>query len=879
MSEKKVLAANSHILRNWAIGIGLFLALAAANRYFGWLRMPWSRPQAVELLPSDCGLAFGTVNPSGLADSIDALPYLESLRSIGFFDDYLSDLVELDSFFVRAGSSAWSEGRCRLISGLMPHGANEYRWVHIVETPENIGAERLVAAWPGKKREYAYRNRRVHELREGDVLRFGLAEYRGLLVFSRQSLFVERALSQGIELRSGFRSTSGFRDVWNRTGQGQLTLFLQMGQLARTMSVFCPPEKKDVQDLGSVFSWVGLDLFFSSSGIACNGVATSPEGWLTQSILRGSASEEPPMADILPDNTAVWLYAALKPSATRNPSEAFKAHVRPWMGDERGYAITEPGSADIASYAFVVLKAQDPNAALQALDAAADQFGAEPPVKHVNYQLRRVLSPDLLKGVFPESLVPVENPYYAAVGNYLVFANSLDGLRWWIDKNTLNLTLRRSDRYLRMRTALAGKGQGFWYFSPEHAYHLLKRYFRPEMEAAFDQAYPLASQLGPMGFLLQGQGQRFSLQGQAVYSGRRATGSSISWRVPLGTPAVVAPQAFRTAKSGRVDILVQDADHRLYCIGADGVVRWNRLLDSRMFPGVQATDYYGNGDQQYYLNTQKFIYLLDSTGNDVFKPLEVPGEACTGVLLDKPGEKGRLFVGCSNGQVYGYYPNGAALEGWSPYPAAGVLAVAPAAMTHDGKSYIALLSKEGRLTLAERNGKTRFSKELSPAFSAYIGVDGEIGRLVAANAEGVVEAFNMTGESFRLTPKAGKNEGVRFLFSDVTADKRKDYVLLSQQHFAVHGYKDKKFVEFGKGKFPKSQTTVFAVAPPGGGKSLIGTVNLPQREVMLLDADFKPFAGFPMPGSTRFALVDLFGDQGMAMVVAEGATVYACKLR
>jgi hypothetical protein len=870
----------SHTLRNTAVGLGLLLLLGLANQHFGWFRMPWSRPQIFELVPGDCALVLSARSPRAFVDSIEVLPYIGSLRSIGLLDAYLRDLVELDSLFARAGSDVWAQGRCRVLSGLLPHGADDFCWVHLIEQTDGAGVAQLAKAGPDTRlREYSFRKRTVYELRQDDQLLFALAEFRGIVMISRQSQFVERALSQGIDLRPGFRSQSGFRGAWERTGKGQLTLFAQFGRMAQSMSVFCPPDRRDVGSLGSAFSWMGLDLQFSSAGIACQGVASSAGGWLTARLLKAPLEEETKMAEILPDNLAVWLYAALPGSVHEKGSEAFLAHVKPWLGNERAYVLTEPGSADIASYAFVVAKAADKTAALEQLGAAAGRFGGEPPVRHINYQIQRVLARDLLQGMLPEVLSLVENPYYTVVGDYVVFGNSLEGLRWWIDKYNFQLTLSRSERYLRLRAQLAGRGQGFWYFAPEHAYHLLKRYFKPEMEPSFERGYPVASQLGPMAFVLNGQSRRFALQGHVLHSAQRSMGSSISWRVSLNSPAAVSPQAFRTAKSGRVDIFVQDNDKRLYCIAADGSVRWSRVLDSRMFPGLHPTDYYGNGDQQYYLNTQKFIYLLDSLGNDVFPPLEVPAEACSGLLLDKKGEQGRLFLGCSNGQVYGYYPNGGALEGWSPFPDAGELSVPPVSLAKDGKWYVALLSKQGKLTMAERNGKKRFAKELGPEFSAFLGADAEIGRLVVANAAGAVEAFNLLGESFRLTPKVGKNEGVRFIFADVAGDKRKDYVLLSQQHLAVHGYKDKTFQSFQQVKFPKTQTSVFTVVPPEGGKSLIGTVNVPQKEVTLLDSRFAPFPGFPLPGTTRFTLVDLFGDKGMVLVVAEGATVYAYKLR
>lgn len=839
--------------------------------------MPWSKPQAVELVPDDSALALSVRAPRALLDSINALPYAGALRSIRFFDAYLKDLADLDSLFAAAGATAWPN--CRVVSGLLPQGADDFRWIHLIEQTGGATSTALSKAWQGQQRTYAFRSRTVTELRGASAQHFALADFRGVLVASRQSQLVERALSQGLNLQAGFRSESGFRGVWRRTGKGQLTLFAQFGRFAQAMSAFCPMGKTDVSALGTAFSWMGLDLTFSQKGMSFNGVALPSDGWLTTRLLRESVPAQTQMPDILPDNLAVWLYAGLPKSAWGRGSDAFQAYVYPWLGHEAAYVVTEPGSPEIPSYAFMVVQPRDVTEALQRLESAAQQYGSEAPVQHINYMIRRVLSPDLLTGLFPEPLDLVKNPYYTRVGEYIVFANSLDGLKLWIDKFSFDLTLGRNERYIRLRDQLEGRGQGFWYFSPEYAYHLLKRYFKTESQTDFEAAYPQASQLGPIALLLTGQGQRFLCKGALLHTAQRTAGSSISWRASLQAAAVTAPQAFRHGASGRVDIFVQDADNRLYCLGADGSIRWNRPLDSRMFADLQPTDYFGNGEQQYYLNTKKFIYLIDTAGNDVFPPLEVPAEACSGLLLDKRGEAGRLFVGCTNGNVYGYYPNGSALEGWSPMPDIGQLSVAPVGFAYQNKSYVAMLTKDGRLCLAERNGKMKFRNNVGAAFSAFLGADGEIGRLATANGSGVVQALNLGGESFQLSPKVGKNTAVRFAYADVVGDNRKDYVLLSQKNLTVHGYQDKKFQPFQSHTFPEEQSTVFTVRPPYGDKALVGTVSVVQKQVMLFDHNLRPLPGFPLPGTTRFSIADLFGDQGNVLIVANGQVVYAFKLK
>ncbi|MEM6725313.1 MAG: hypothetical protein AAF598_14830, partial [Bacteroidota bacterium] len=131
------------------------------------------------------------------------------------------------------------------------------------------------------------------------------------------------------------------------------------------------------------------------------------------------------------------------------------------------------------------------------------------------------------------------------------------------------------------------------------------------------------------------------------------------------------------------------------------------------------------------------------------------------------------------------------------------------------------------------------------------------------------------GKYFNLETAAGSNQNVRFLFANVLGDERKETILLSQQDLTIYEH-DQPQLEY---QFPHLQDQVFEVKLPNTEASVIGTLSLGQQEIQLLDAAGQLYPDFPLAGTTRFQVADLYGYGRLILIVANGAEVYAYRLR
>ncbi len=60
---------------------------------------------------------------------------------------------------------------------------------------------------------------------------------------------------------------------------------------------------------------------------------------------------------------------------------------------------------------------------------------------------------------------------------------------------------------------------------------------------------------------------------------------------------------------------------------------------------------------------------------------------------------------------------------------------------------------------------------------------------------------------------------------------------------------------------------------------MIGLLDLDNHSVALIDKNGQMQPGFPLPGTTKFTLSDLFEEHAATLVVANHQKVYACKLK
>lgn len=199
-----------------------------------------------------------------------------------------------------------------------------------------------------------------------------------------------------------------------------------------------------------------------------------------------------------------------------------------------------------------------------------------------------------------------------------------------------------------------------------------------------------------------------------------------------------------------------------------------------------------------------------------------------------------------------------------------------------------MLSKSGNCQAYNLAGTPHFKGgNLGDNISTW-GVDTTIGRIVAGSSNGKILIMNTLGKSFGFSPILGMTEGVQFVYADVIGDERKDYIRVSKDKMAVQYYDKEKnakgkekdiLKEAGIYKLIPAKHQVFEVNITNKNKKMIGFLEVENGSILLFDAKGQLQNGFPLAGTSKFTMVDLFGENGNTLVVANRDKICAYKIK
>jgi hypothetical protein len=190
--------------------------------------------------------------------------------------------------------------------------------------------------------------------------------------------------------------------------------------------------------------------------------------------------------------------------------------------------------------------------------------------------------------------------------------------------------------------------------------------------------------------------------------------------------------------------------------------------------------------------------------------------------------------------------------------------------------------KQGRLFAFKRDGRNRFatiSLGTSCPEPPQIQLSDKGNRIVAMDKKGVAHIISLEGTSFKLQLQTGKKTDVHFAFADIGGDERKDYLAVSDSTLTAHYYEGNKFQPLFTQSFAVPQRELLAVRVPGREKALVGTVSAEKQQIFLLQENGQIYPDFPLAGTTRFFVADLFSNGQHILVVTNGDSVYAYRVK
>jgi len=748
---------------------------------------------------------------------------------------------------------------------------------------KNFDFEAFIKQLPAERMQTLYyRNRTFYRVFLKDKQELTFANYRNLLLVSRYPLLVEDAISRLAKPSGNLMWNAGFRPLLYQQ-KTPVSIFVRLENMPLLLSNWLQANgKTQVEDWKNKVEWLRMDpkagdktVFFSG------GLVTADDKNIWKALSGQRAARMGAMMRVIPDNVAMvqWMNVSnarkLLRSVSTTQSDNLNKYIAPWVGEEVGLVRTQDER-------FVVLRIENTEEANTSLDALAKKVGQLKSYQYGTFEMKQIMDETLFQPLFgTEGLL---NPHFTIIENYAVFASSRSALEVWIDEYMVNKTMGRNVDFLKLYQK--------WKDRPINAFvYLNMANFAPRVRAALRTEGLLndkqLEQFGQIGMILNEKSSKWRMEG---YWTRMATTAPIqtntAWKTLLDYEAITPPMLVgKGTKDEPYLIAIQDSAFQLYLLDEAGNEITKKKLDGKILSAVQPVSYYRSSEQQFLFNTAKNIYLLDRKGEaqGTF-PIRLQTPATNGVTaIDfDSNQQYSFFVACANGGVYGFDHLGRPLQGWNPLRGVGEVRHPILHFQQDGKDFLIVLNESGKLFAFKRDGSNRFA---TVNFGVQCPSPPEVqlfeksNRIVATDKNGRAHVVGLDGSTFGLAlfPKA--EQDVRFAFADVAGDARKDYVGLVDTSLVVHFYEGTQFKPLYRTGFDTPQRDVLPVRVSGREKALVGTVSAKKQQIFLLQEDGKIYPDFPLAGTTRFFIADLFGNGQQILVVANGDSVYAYRVK
>lgn len=884
-------------------GIGLVLWIGTSYHLF---RLPFAKVEGMEAMSENTtALILETAHYRQTLQALEKASYYQDLKSISILKKWERGLKFMDSLFHATNSYSTLMDKAHIISGAQVTSNETADWLYALDAYElDFDVEQFVEElMPRNTLKTTYRGRPIYNLKFEGSTAISLSVFRGLILISPVTILVESGIEQLDNISSSLAESPSFVQVEQEIGtiEDRLVLYVNLETISSLTNVITKSNPRAIAGLMSMGAWMGLDTRFLENGFMLSGhFHPSEDNQFLQALAKQQAPKNSRIAEYLPQNIGAMLYLGWNDFETfytaykTKEDKDFEKYFLPWIGQEVTLFIEDPTDDDNAFMKdkLVFVQSKDTSLTWKLLDQYAHQFGELDQRTYQNFVLTQIAATSPLKALFGETLNPLQNPYYTIIDNYIVFANARTTLEGWIKSFNSRKMILDLPEYHSFFAQAKNKSNIYGLLNTPNATKFLQHLVRPQLHNYLTTSFQKFRNIYPIGVQFFGFEEHFLVTVSTAYNKvkeREEVQASSAWQADLVAKAAIAPKALRS-HDGNYYILAQDVQNRLYFFNKNGENLWgkDKVLTRKINSDIFEIDFYSNNQIQYAFSTDSAIYVMNKAG-DYLKIIPLISRASNGVLAVNYGKGPRFFIACRNNAYYAYEQNGKPLSGWQPLERVGRVKYPMEFMNYQDKRYFITATRAGITKAFKRNGEAYFKGGHLPSNMTGWGIDAPIGRIAAGSSNGKIRILNTKGKGFGLSPVKGLNKDVQFVYADVIGDDRKDYIRIGPNKIAIHYYTKEKNK---KGKLKDvlkeagiydldgaTKRKAFAVNIQGTSKQYIGLWETENGSISLLDAKGRVQNGFPLAGTSTFQIVDLFGERGNTLVVANNNRVYTYKLK
>ncbi len=806
-----------------------------------------------------------------------------SLDSVISTNTHLNEILELNRFTVslcRPDSNAYDF----VFILEFPPGDHSYRVESLIK--ESVGQQSILMKKKFEKAEVLTVNL------AGLEKIFYCTMYKGLFLGSFNEKLVQASVSQ-LNKKRKLSDDPQFSRVYYTAGKNvDANIFINLPNFTEWSKQFISGKLSWLHNLDREFaSWSEIDLIVNKEDLLINGYTVSEADAIHGLSSFKQSPQQVKVPEILPYNVAWMVHFGLNDvdqflSLHTNKSDfdgisnsyhqKYKINLSEdlvsWVGNEIVVAATEDQLKE--EKVMVVLQTKDLVKAALSLNGMIKKVnrkegGGSSIIKYNDYSIRKLGLPSLFKDVFGDLFPVIENSYFVAIREYIVFAPDPEMLKSVIDHFYDRKTLAENFNYKAFSDNISDRSNIFFYYNLRKTHHHLSTYITNS------RLKTLVQNLGNF----EGAAVQFSFINDMFYTNiyvkynpEYKEVNPKNWEATLDANMNGIPHLVNNFRNGKLNVIVFDELNNMYLIDHMGRIQWKVPLIEDPVGDVHEIDYYENGKIQFLFNTASYLYLIDLNGNYVADyPVKLPARSTSPPAVFDYGNNReyRILLALEDNKIHNFDKQGAAIEGWNKIQASGKVLYPVQRLVKAGKDYLFVSDENGRVSIHNRRGETRIKpkKKINKAKNSnfYENKTNNKGYFITTNHKGQLVYIGSEGAVSR-TSFGDFGESHFFDYLDFDKDDSRDFCFVDGNKFVVFDRFKKVILEH--------QFSELISYPPvlcrWGGSIFLGFVLPVAGEIQLFDHNGRRFSGQYFSGSQPFALGSMNNDNVLNLIVGEG---------
>ena len=320
------------------------------------------------------------------------------------------------------------------------------------------------------------------------------------------------------------------------------------------------------------------------------------------------------------------------------------------------------------------------------------------------------------------------------------------------------------------------------------------------------------------------------------------------------------PYSLKNHRTDSRDIVVQDSTNEIHYIGANGKVKWSKVLDGKILGRPFQIDAFQNNKFQFLFNTEKSIYAIDILGNSLENfPISLPFRATNEVVaLDYDQNNNyRLLIALENNRIYNYDLLGNSVLGWEKPLVKSPIHHPISHFAIGGLDYIFTIQDSGVVNLYNRKGQLRLalkaeidillgsdyfiekSYNIDSSSITFINTEGGISKYVFSSDEPIVMDNNAQQQAITTTLHISNN---RELFYCKKSKNTLTIVLDGDQEYNYN-------IDYP-----------FEILSANGNRNFVPIFNSKTKEMQLINKKFSLSKDY-FRSSNQFCIIDINRDE------------------